>query len=1200
MRDTEDTMFMGHKNMARKVTVGTPWGGPPFTCTNGYSTTEEECFDNGGNWVPVAPYPGTDTGNNFDWVNGTVDVSGYKQLYWIYGDWLSALPRAIYAAPVDATTGKPTVSYSCARCHTTGWTSDSLLQSNKEPEKSFPGITWDGTTTGASQDGKVNLAGGVSGDTNKRASWDVFGISCARCHNAAIDNEMLYCPTYTTQSTCEAANGIWNSGRSGAPSWCWNTLANCGAAVAGPPFGPPVGMSTHHNNLTIADNTSGACSDPRFTTEAACTSAVPAGVWMTNCSIASTAAKCIEAAATTSALCTGSSTPGTWFGAPGWCSNAFFTDQVSCTNNGSCADISFSTQSFCEGAGKLWTPNTWLDGWCNRTDLTTSSACASTKIDGPTINGLSRDGSVATLSFGATHTFTAGQIITITGAIPASFNGNFKVNPAPGSASLTYNDTGSAGSATYSGAKVSALGTLSWRVNGNQASCQVAGGSWSFSKCSVQGICNKGPAYTDAASCAAALGQWVFATDIIRCDDIHQYGKANGIPQYEAAHWTGSFPQRGGTITRLCMDCHRQETSGKPYDNLTNGIGSDSTTEPGNYIKVGPAHGTIAPVSHPAGNEFLNSPHGKFSGKFNEIATGTFNYGMTGKYKSYFMTEAEASNTGNGCTGCHEVHTSTVAGEEPFREECTECHAKDLGKMYHPMGTGTPLEEPGFEACVSCHMPEGLHLWRINSDPAYSTYPAEALKRVVNANAAIDGTWAKAVWADVDLACGQCHGGGLNQAFTTGRVDLKFWDLAADDGSNTSCGDVGGVWSGNDVTGKCGVVAASKTACEDLFGSWSTAASPNCTLTAGKYVRVPDATTGLAVGQKIVIKGAGALYYDEDGVSKLNDDFETYIVSLARFPWVTLAGAPAKQVNGVEVIQNETKNLAPYFDKANLAAKAKGIHNDKPVAAFSYSYDTNKLKIYVDAGQSSCNGSYANCDVFVWNWGDGNTEEFSGPFAEHTYATAGTKTVTLTVEQYGVNSGSVSKNINVYFTDLKPVVANDEACSILTANTWVANLTDASTDDLGVKKVTVNWGDGTAISTKTDLVGPPYTIAGQVFTHTYTKAGTFTVTQTAYDTKGQTSSLKCTVTTNYFKITGAVKKSDTVTAAPSVGIAVRKSGVLIKTVYTDVSGLYQALSLKPGTYTLTFTKSGYNFGAAPQCTKTVGANKVCNVTAVSP
>ncbi len=106
-------------------------------------------------------------------------------------------------------------------------------------------------------------------------------------------------------------------------------------------------------------------------------------------------------------------------------------------------------------------------------------------------------------------------------------------------------------------------------------------------------------------------------------------------------------------ITSLCMNCHRQETGGLPYD----------ATNPATALKVGPYHGTVPFLSHPHANQFLNSPHGKFTGTFAQIPTGKFNWAMTGEYKSFFMTEAEAANTGNGCTGCHEVHTSIVTGE---------------------------------------------------------------------------------------------------------------------------------------------------------------------------------------------------------------------------------------------------------------------------------------------------------------------------------------------------------------------------------------------------------------------------------------------------------------------------------------------------------------------------------------------------------
>jgi PKD repeat protein len=57
------------------------------------------------------------------------------------------------------------------------------------------------------------------------------------------------------------------------------------------------------------------------------------------------------------------------------------------------------------------------------------------------------------------------------------------------------------------------------------------------------------------------------------------------------------------------------------------------------------------------------------------------------------------------------------------------------------------------------------HLFRINVDPNYRTFPtsAEFLRNTKKiANTAPDGTFTNAVWSDLDIACGQCHGGGVN------------------------------------------------------------------------------------------------------------------------------------------------------------------------------------------------------------------------------------------------------------------------------------------------------------------------------------------------------------------------------------------------------------------------------------------------------
>ena len=142
------------------------------------------------------------------------------------------------------------------------------------------------------------------------------------------------------------------------------------------------------------------------------------------------------------------------------------------------------------------------------------------------------------------------------------------------------------------------------------------------------------------------------------------------------------------------------------------------------------------------------------------------------------------------CVTCHDVHNSLfVAGQEEkaLRKICQNCHvdnattfATDPGApqvviagINHLTGSGTPFDPAmGESPCVVCHMPRPtpsdfpMHLWRINTDVNYSTFPTAAqygagtvpTKKI--ANASPDGSYTNAVWVDIDLACGQCHGGG--------------------------------------------------------------------------------------------------------------------------------------------------------------------------------------------------------------------------------------------------------------------------------------------------------------------------------------------------------------------------------------------------------------------------------------------------------
>jgi len=164
----------------------------------------------------------------------------------------------------------------------------------------------------------------------------------------------------------------------------------------------------------------------------------------------------------------------------------------------------------------------------------------------------------------------------------------------------------------------------------------------------------------------------------------------------------------------------------------------------------------------------------------------------------------------------------------------------------------------------------------------------------------------------------------------------------------------------------------------------------------------------------------------------------------------------------------------------------------------------------------------------------------------------------------------------VYTPDLPPVVSGD--CT-LDANTWVATVTDTSTDAGGVAQVVVNWGDNSVVSNDTFAPFGP-------FTHGYLQPGTFTVKKKVVDTIGQqTTVTACVLTPSYFTLTGNVRRLNDA-PVPMAAVTVKKGLLTVRTVYTDVAGNYTVGNLKPGTYTLTAKKTGLTF--AQVYTVTVG------------
>jgi hypothetical protein len=212
--DTLPYLQTGHKNMLRKYAPGVLWGGPdsalygildgfygsgttydwnngqvtvgwctPFaTLTqNGLPPADASCQ------YPFYTLPNEDAPAPYTPVAPTVAAGGVRNLYYVFGGWMS------YGGPLNPSatqlntifdqglTGEayPNVNYDCARCHTTGYnfdasgpepTSNTNNRVTRIPDSVLPRVPTDGY-----------IAPGTSGTS----SWFLTGVQCERCHVAA-------------------------------------------------------------------------------------------------------------------------------------------------------------------------------------------------------------------------------------------------------------------------------------------------------------------------------------------------------------------------------------------------------------------------------------------------------------------------------------------------------------------------------------------------------------------------------------------------------------------------------------------------------------------------------------------------------------------------------------------------------------------------------------------------------------------------------------------------------------------------------------------------------------------------------------------------------------------------------------------------------------------------------------------------------
>ncbi len=160
----------------------------------------------------------------------------------------------------------------------------------------------------------------------------------------------------------------------------------------------------------------------------------------------------------------------------------------------------------------------------------------------------------------------------------------------------------------------------------------------------------------------------------------------------------------------------------------------------------------------------------------------------------------------------------------------------------------------------------------------------------------------------------------------------------------------------------------------------------------------------------------------------------------------------------------------------------------KPVADFMVQVTGLGLVSFTNTTVADAGSGYQ------WNFGDGQTSNVKDPV--HAYAQSGAYTVTLTATSANTCASTISKQVSVStFTNMVADFSVNTNVQCLSSNSFVfKNKSTITTPNHGISSYAWDFGDNTAIVTTKDA------------THTYTQAGTYTVTLTVTETPGNTQS----------------------------------------------------------------------------------------------
>ncbi len=693
----------GHKNMLRKVTAGIKWAGP-----DGVVYTQDTA------------------GHAIDFTAGTV---GGGPLYYVFGDWMAAVPDAV--GP-----NGDTPTYSCAACHTAGY------KDNTNPgaqAMGTPGYT--PAQPGAPASGSVTAG-------NK---WDLEGIQCARCHNAAVPTvtaAMISANTATFTTTAPLSGGMGalaaGTGRTNLCFGCHQSIAKtwpAGAsqydptliptgvshgAAAGRDFnGHVLGnsfLNSPHSRYTgtIKLNSLGKfdLSDPNGTTEY---SSLFKGFtcWQSPITNSPAKTKADGTEIKTKSECE------TIYGAGSWRADAtgdLGTLQGSCST---CHDVHNSM--FVASQEEAALRKTCAD--CHANNATTGATDASlpqiTTISHPVTHGAV---SVST-PFDATA-YPEGPCVVCHMATQAVANGDQNT-----------------------------LAAHLWRINVDPnyntfpTTAQFYGGSCSVHTGAVQNAPSSPVVYlsdTTSAACTAAAGTWTAATKdrnaqvaadgsytnavwvdlTMACGQCHgDKGSAHLMSKAGIGPFASVMHDGGAVPTTNCATCHASAQNGKVA--IKGGFGPGK-----NHHGAVPGESAECIECHARPGTL---PDGWNTGGAMGVGAGTaFCLPCHTNYPTPGALVPGVSHHAGACVTCHIPNdtTGTVAVTGPgvipvnVVGGCTKCHpSKTMANLQHPTTSATPA------TCQTCHNAGGF------------------IPNVATSH-----------------TCDQCHGGGTVQTSPTGTL----------------------------------------------------------------------------------------------------------------------------------------------------------------------------------------------------------------------------------------------------------------------------------------------------------------------------------------------------------------------------------------------------------------------------------------------